>query len=887
MISEKMKFTGNYQVLVIIFLLLLGFLIFLFRNIEINKMWAYGDLAAFPTNMKLMSDWLFYSWREEGLGLANTPVFNYFGFIIIFSNIFGSFLAQKILFISTFIISYFSFYYFLKFFKFSTITSALSAFFYSINPVTISAFVGGSIGESMTIAAFPLIFIYLYKLITEDRFNLKTLAILGLVSLFLWSIYVTFWLCGTAIVALFLMKRNFGRLLRLVPVLCILLLVFLPTIFGLLKMNNSITKEKISFTTEAQYTYGEISFLNLIRLAGNKGSAQGNGFLSYDTINNYTILGLFLSMLPISSTLLTKNFREHNRTLDLFVVSLFLWLILIGVLMLIRNYPSLVDEYLIFFTLRNPSKLMYPLAFFFIIMFSYSIEIFFSKLNTRKYLIAVLAVILLFAITYYNYPALNGNMDLQKLRANNYFVEDKYYQLPKILAKIDPNFSENRILYLPWEYPSNLRIRSELPNYFGTTLGSQLVDIDISKVNYTLSIISQNSTAKGNLLALFDVKYVIIDKSFNSYHEGQSWYDSLKKNYNSLVYYSENSYWLLGNPSYFYSVFKTDHNFIIVYEDDNFAIFQNNILTDKFYKLPINENQDFSLAYSTSSDNLLKNPSFENGTIDWNVWPSNLVNISNDSKDGKFSLAIHGQNLWWTNAYQVVPIKNDTLYQLNFSIKGYNITDLHIKLMWYNQSVNVKEGFETHSDFIVLNLTEGKWYDFDGIFLSPSDTKFMRIQFMGSRLENYTGTITFLDRISFTELVTEVIGIYSNRTLITDFTQLNPTKYVVRLNVSEPVILGFADTYDASWVAYTNDFRTQSLPLYGIMNSFKINKTGNYLITVEYQPQNYYSIILKVTIVTFVIILIYLSYEMVLKKILKKENLFKNIAKITFMKELK
>jgi hypothetical protein len=58
-------------------------------------------------------------------------------------------------------------------------------------------------------------------------------------------------------------------------------------------------------------------------------------------------------------------------------------------------------------------------------------------------------------------------------------------------------------------------------------------------------------------------------------------------------------------------------------------------------------------------------------------------------------------------------------------------------------------------------------------------------------------------------------------------------------------MLSFADAYDPLWVVYTNvqsnnqddNFEPNSIPLYSIVNGFYIDKTGDYALVIEYQPQ--------------------------------------------------
>jgi hypothetical protein len=95
---------------------------------------------------------------------------------------------------------------------------------------------------------------------------------------------------------------------------------------------------------------------------------------------------------------------------------------------------------------------------------------------------------------------------------------------------------------------------------------------------------------------------------------------------------------------------------------------------------------------------------------------------------------------------------------------------------------------------------------------------------------------------------------------LADYKKIDPTKYEVRIeNATRPYVISLAESYDPLWVAHVNrdsndtnlnidddsnsnssfDFRTRSVPLFSIVNGFLINKTGDYTLTIEYEPQKW------------------------------------------------
>lgn len=91
-------------------------------------------------------------------------------------------------------------------------------------------------------------------------------------------------------------------------------------------------------------------------------------------------------------------------------------------------------------------------------------------------------------------------------------------------------------------------------------------------------------------------------------------------------------------------------------------------------------------------------------------------------------------------------------------------------------------------------------------------------------------------------------------------------------NATRPYMLSLAETYDPLWIACyditnrgtddndNNNFIISSIPLYSIINGFYLNKTGDYTLTIEYQPQKWFiqgaiiSIITAISILTILLL---------------------------------
>lgn len=91
------------------------------------------------------------------------------------------------------------------------------------------------------------------------------------------------------------------------------------------------------------------------------------------------------------------------------------------------------------------------------------------------------------------------------------------------------------------------------------------------------------------------------------------------------------------------------------------------------------------------------------------------------------------------------------------------------------------------------------------------------------------------------------------------YTEINPTKYIVNVNVSEPFFLVSSDSYHKDWVAYVDG---QQVPdeyhfmANGYANAWYINKTGTYTITLEYWPQKLFYISSIISITTLILFIL-------------------------------
>jgi hypothetical protein len=109
---------------------------------------------------------------------------------------------------------------------------------------------------------------------------------------------------------------------------------------------------------------------------------------------------------------------------------------------------------------------------------------------------------------------------------------------------------------------------------------------------------------------------------------------------------------------------------------------------------------------------------------------------------------------------------------------------------------------------------------------------------------------------------------------VISYHKFSPTSYEVRVKSDAPFLLAFAEGYDRLWTAkvrISDDNSTQlnSLPLYGVINGFWIDKTGEFTLMIEYEPQEWFNISTIISTTTFGGAILCLAYpRLKLRKLL-------------------
>ena len=102
--------------------------------------------------------------------------------------------------------------------------------------------------------------------------------------------------------------------------------------------------------------------------------------------------------------------------------------------------------------------------------------------------------------------------------------------------------------------------------------------------------------------------------------------------------------------------------------------------------------------------------------------------------------------------------------------------------------------------------------------------------------------------------------------VIKEYVKVNPTLWKAHINASAPFTLAFAEPHDSAWEAriYKDDRKldvAKSIPLYGAINAFQIDQSGDLEIEIRYLRQDWFEIGLLISSVTFSFCIFYLFYD--------------------------
>lgn len=242
------------------------------------------------------------------------------------------------------------------------------------------------------------------------------------------------------------------------------------------------------------------------------------------------------------------------------------------------------------------------------------------------------------------------------------------------------------------------------------------------------------------------------------------------------------------------------------------------------------------------------------------------------------------------------------LYKGFFNISSETLSDLGIKYILLDKTLNTTLGggvptaniseLENNMEHRFTKTYANNKYvlfkinsNMDNLFFIPLNARY--INKSDDELLNYLYNLRLKDVVLtnthltyMPQLETDVASFYgtskpsnySDLSLehpqkIINVQKINPIKYNLRINTTEPFMLVFVGAYDPLWTSYINGKEYKSIPLYSVINGFWIEETGNLKVTVEYKPQRwfYYGLSISVVAMIYLIILLIKNRRSIVK----------------------
>jgi hypothetical protein len=217
---------------------------------------------------------------------------------------------------------------------------------------------------------------------------------------------------------------------------------------------------------------------------------------------------------------------------------------------------------------------------------------------------------------------------------------------------------------------------------------------------------------------------------------------------------------------------------------------------------------------------------------------------------------------WSVITSPLVPVPSGAEFNWTFYVKGENVTNVHAKIAEYDSNKNFVDNrrVATIGGYDVASFD---WTRISFAFTPNQSASYIALQiWQGKETERPLPNILWVDNLNITTYIYEYpkdLPTYGTNEL-EEYQEINPTKYCLKVNTTEPFMLVFAESYNPKWNAYANGYTIESSEVYGVLNSFWVNKTGEYTLTIEYTPQNWSYIGSAISLITTVACIAYLTY---------------------------
>jgi hypothetical protein len=658
-------------------------------------------------------------------------------------------LAQGIFYLSLLPVSSVTMYFFLRHLITSNLGHILVSILYGVNGITIVWFLGGGYATLPLHAFFPLLMLYLIKILEGGgKGNILNMLIfslfLGLIAsyqvrmhmLWLFSPFIIVFF-GTEIAHRRSWKYLHNRLLLFLGSSVIIVFLLAPTLF------NQI--------------YDVLGYFKNPETASIFAGGYNVDYLSQSIVDNYTLettVNMFLNFTYVVAFLACFTFfmRKNKNSryfLNFLLIAtsllLFARVLYMGwILNLFRAIPIL-------FIVRSPSTLAFMLCWSIFPMMAILIDEVkkrtalkikpMTKLKKATVLtpLCIIIILLSFFITPDWLPP--GSSE----SSDNVAIFFSGWNSPSShdLGEIPLSFDRIRLwldlrredegffrtLWLPCERFVGAKV---LVRYDPLTLAGSSTELDYMSLSL-LPLLQGNTEEVGKLLAPYNVKYIVISlerwegKFLEPYYRGTP----------RIAQQEPWGWWPMGDPEEYVALINKQEDLKLVANDPDFLIYQNmdfipqshiTVYTDTFFVAPIDSISD---KLPSSGENLIFNSGFENGLDPW-VAATNLrgskYSIDNViSFSGQSSLKMEMYEIGsYATVSQTIPVTENASYYLSLWSRGKNTELTYCRVYFYNTNDEVIVVDNENYSKIWLTLSED-WSEQGTLIETPANAVRMKL----------------------------------------------------------------------------------------------------------------------------------------------------------------
>jgi hypothetical protein len=438
----------------------IAFTVFSIRGLWGSGMLAFGDMPRFPDDASAFVDGYREAWSDRGLG-GPYPSITWALFLASALAFVGGDgpLAQQLVVTLWIPVAFCGMAYLCRrYLETSWLLAAMGGLLYVVTPVSIGLVVGGAVGLIWSYALLPLVLVgaeALRRRSSSIAWFALPVALLAATSPEL--------LAFGLVIALVWIAIGRGRETFLVVGVVALGAAAIATVPSLAGRGGIGLSDSLidKMTIDFEYTYSEITPLNLLRLAGNHGDPMDP--LGYNGASTWVYAGYVLVAALMAGFVLRR--RGDLFVLRLVALAAVAFGALLGIALLTRANPDVFGSWTPAFVFRNPGKLMILLAAAVVPAAVYGVRRLFEVFPQRRESLRILVAggLALYLIAYAG-PALTGDWGVKEVRGSTYAADPGLQASAQFIKRQEPNgFGRWRTIWLPFAHEDALNLEWTAP----------------------------------------------------------------------------------------------------------------------------------------------------------------------------------------------------------------------------------------------------------------------------------------------------------------------------------------------------------------------------------------------------------------------------------------